>query len=112
MDYCCRDPSVAMTRESKRSPSSTKAESRSEVQRQLEALEELAVRLQVVVSYEAMGGVVAGSGGLCRVRGEYRIIIDRRLKASDRVQILSDALRRFDLARVELGDEVRPLLTA
>jgi len=81
------------------------------VQQQLEALERLAEALAVRVSYEPMAGLVQNTGGLCRVRGEYRIIIDRRLKPPERVQILLDALRRFDTRHVDVGPELQELLT-
>ena len=64
-------------------------------QQQLEELERVAEQLQVKVCYEPMAGLVQGIGGLCKVRGEYRVIIDRRLKPSERVSILADALRRL-----------------
>jgi hypothetical protein len=80
------------------------------VQQQLEALERLADALAVRVSYEPMTGLVQGTGGLCRVKGELRVIIDRRLKPPERVQILLDAMRRFDTSRLELDPEVQQLL--
>ena len=92
------------------SKTSKAAPGKSPIERQLEGLEALAAELGVAVSYESMTGIVAGSGGLCRVKGSYRIIIDRRLQPRDRVQVLGDALRRFDLGAVELSDDVRPLL--
>ena len=54
--------------------------------------------------------LVQGIGGLCKVRGEYRVIIDRRLRAPERINILADALRRFDLSKIELGDALRRVL--
>lgn len=81
------------------------------VQQQLEALERLAEALSVRVSYEPMAGLVQNTGGLCRVRGEYRVIIDRRLKPPERVQILVDALRRFDTSGIPLEPEIQELLT-
>jgi hypothetical protein len=81
------------------------------VQQQLEALERLAEALDVRVSYEPMKGLVQGTGGLCRVRGQYRVIIDRRLKPPERVQILLDALRRFDTHHLEVQPELQQLLT-
>ena len=80
-------------------------------QQQVEALERLAEALSVRVSYEPMTGLVQGTGGLCRVRGEYRVIIDRRLKPPERVQILADALRRFDTRHLDVDPELQPLLT-
>lgn len=82
------------------------------VQHQLEALERLAESISVQVSYEPMAGLVQRTGGLCRVRGQYRVIMDRRLKTPDRVQILAEALRRFDLSEQELSAELQPLLQA
>jgi hypothetical protein len=64
-------------------------------QQQLEELERAAEALQVRVCYEPMAGLVQGTGGLCKVRGEYRVIIDKRLRASERASILADALRRL-----------------
>jgi hypothetical protein len=81
------------------------------VQQQLEALERLAQALAVRVSYEPMTGLVQGTGGLCRVRGEPRIIIDRRLKPPERVQILVDALRRLDTRHLDVEPELQQLLT-
>jgi len=81
-------------------------------QQQLDALERLAETLSVRVSYEPMTGLVQGTGGLCRVRGEYRVIIDRRLKPPERVQILVEALRRFDTHHLEVDPELQPLLTS
>jgi len=82
------------------------------VQHQLEAVERLAESIAVQVSYEPMAGLVQRTGGLCRVRGQYRVIMDRRLKTPDRVQILAEALRRFDLSEQELSAELQPLLQA
>ena len=79
-------------------------------QQQLHELEALASGLSVRVCYETMGGLVQGVGGLCRVRGEYRVIIDRRLKSAERLAILADALRRFDFERSTLSPQLRDLL--
>jgi hypothetical protein len=65
-------------------------------QQTLEELERVAEELQVKVCYEPMAGLVQGIGGLCKVRGEYRVIIDRRLRPAERVSILADALRRVE----------------
>lgn len=79
---------------------------------QLEALEEVAKALGVQVSFDTMAGLVSGSGGLCRVRGAYRVIIDRRLRPAERVNLLADALSRFDASAIEMPDEIRTLLAA
>ena len=64
------------------------------VAEQLRELERVADALGVKVSYEPMTGLVSGAGGLCRVKGQYRVIIDRRLKPAERTTLLADALRR------------------
>jgi len=79
-------------------------------QSQLALLEEVAKAAGVDVSYEPMAGLVQGIGGLCRVNGRYRIIVDRRFKAPERLQILTDALMRLDLDEASLPDEARKLL--
>jgi len=79
-------------------------------QQQLQELERLAETLDVKVCYEPMAGLVQGIGGLCRLRGEYRVIIDKKLRAPERVNILADALRRFDVTTLEMTAPVRRLL--
>ena len=80
------------------------------VQKQLTELEDLAKNLGVRVSYEPMSGLSRGSGGLCKVRGELRVIMDRRLKPPERVQVLADALRTQDTDEHYVSPAVRRLL--
>lgn len=68
----------------------------------LSELEQAARRLGIRVSYENIGGEL-GAGGLCRVRGEWRLIVDRRTTPGERVGMLAEALVRFDLAGLELS---------
>lgn len=82
-----------------------------DVTKQLQELEQLAQNLGVRVCYDAMTGLSQGSGGLCKVRGEWRIIMDKRLKAIERMQVISDALRsRFDTEAHFVSPQVRTLL--
>ena len=82
-----------------------------DAQKQLQELEQLAANLGVRVSYDAMTGLSQGSGGLCKVRGEWRIIMDKRLKAAERMQVISDALRsRFDTEAHFVSPQVRSML--
>lgn len=79
--------------------------------KQLQELEQLASNLGVRVSYDAMTGLSQGGGGLCKVRGEWRIIMDKRLKAVERMQVISDALRsRFDTEAHFVSPQVRSML--
>lgn len=65
----------------------------------LSKLEDAATQLGVKVSYEVLGAVV-GHGGLCRVKGEFRVIIDKRASAEERVTTLAGALASA-LRRIE-----------
>jgi len=74
---------------------------------QLAELERIAKTEGVSVRYETMTGLLQGAGGLCRVRSEYRIIMDRRLKADERVQVIARALAGFPAALEQMPREVR-----
>lgn len=82
----------------------------------LEALEDAATRLEVRVSYEPLSATVGhgGRGGLCRVRGQYRVIIDKRATTEERVATLAQSLARVaaatDAAALELPPAVRELV--
>ncbi|HVV85206.1 MAG TPA: hypothetical protein VHE35_19225 [Kofleriaceae bacterium] len=85
----------------------------------LEALEDAATRLEVRVSYEPLAATVGhgGKGGLCRVRGQYRVIIDKRATTEERVATLAQSLARVTAsgtaaggAALELPPAVRELV--
>jgi hypothetical protein len=78
-------------------------------QAMLDELETAAARLAVKVSYESLASSV-GTGGLCRVRGEYRVIIDKRTQVSERVAALAQALSQVPDLSPELA--VAPELSA
>jgi hypothetical protein len=77
----------------------------------LELLESAAEQLKVRVSYEPLQTSVV-HGGLCRVKGEYRIIVDKRATSEERVTTLATALVQViqqtkpDLAAVGLSPKV------
>ncbi len=73
----------------------------------LELLENAADQLGIRVSYEALQ--LAGTkmaGGLCRVKGEYRIIADKRSTAEERVATLAISLGQFEHAKPGFLDEL------
>lgn len=76
----------------------------------LAELESAAKPLNVRVTYEAIGGEL-GAGGLCKVKGLWRVIIDKRTTPSERVSVLAPALARFDFGSLTLSPQVRELLT-
>jgi len=78
-----------------------------------EALESAAGKLGVHVRYEVLATAGATTtGGLCRVKGEWWVIIDKRASAAERVAILADALSTFDAGKLQLPVKVRELLEA
>ena len=77
----------------------------------LELLESAADQLRVKVSYEPLQTAVASlHGGLCKVKGEYRIIIDKRTTSEDRITTLATALAKLDTSNLELPEKVREVL--
>lgn len=48
--------------------------------------------------------------GMCRVRGEYRIILDKHLHLSEKIDVLIDALQNFELDTAAIDPAVRRLL--
>ncbi len=78
----------------------------------LELLETAAEQLHIRVSYEALqsGFAAGGHGGLCKVKGEFRVIVDKRATAEERVVTLATALSRFDTSELELAVKVREVI--
>jgi hypothetical protein len=77
----------------------------------LELLENVADQLGIRVSYESLQTSAAmGHGGLCKVKGEFRVIVDRRASSEERVVTLATALARFDTSELELSEQVREVL--
>jgi hypothetical protein len=79
----------------------------------LELLETAADQLGIKVSYEPLqtSGISTGlRGGLCRVKGAYRVIIDKRATDEERVATLATAIASFDTTELALPPQVRDLL--
>jgi hypothetical protein len=79
-------------------------------QDRLKELETVAEKKQIRVTYEAIGGEL-GAGGLCKVKGQYRVIIDRRATDGDKINVLAAALAQFSLEDVFMSEEIRNLIT-
>jgi hypothetical protein len=77
-----------------------------------EALEQAAAHLGIRVRYETMTGDTAGSGGLCKVKGTWCVIIDRKTPPADRVALLIEALASFDTDGVFLPPQLREAIAA
>ena len=78
----------------------------------LEHLENAADQLGIRLSYEVLQSSVV-TGGLCKVKGAYRIIIDKKASTEERVGTLATALATFPAARLDelaLPAKIRDLL--
>jgi hypothetical protein len=77
----------------------------------LKEIEEVAQSLGIEVRYESFkqeGGFTAG--GLCRLKGQYLLIINSRAAAQDKIEALAAAVNRFDLSRLYLKPGLRDYL--
>ncbi len=75
----------------------------------LEDLEGAAAKLGVKVSYEVLADSVGG-GGLCKVKGAYRVIIEKRGTAGEKAVTLAKALAALDTEGVFLSPAARDLV--
>jgi hypothetical protein len=70
----------------------------------LAELEDIAKALSIKVTYEDLK---ASKGGSCRVMESRRIIINKHLQNSEKINLLARELGRFDLAGVDVPDRIR-----
>lgn len=75
----------------------------------LHELESVAQKKSITVTYEALTGD-SGAGGLCRIKGQWRVLVDKRATDGDKAQVLAQALARFDLEDVFMADQARALV--
>ena len=77
----------------------------------LEYLEDLAERLDVEIVYEKLREEeFSVKGGLCKVKGAYKIFMDRSEPIERRVEILARALSSFNTEGVYLLPFIRETL--
>jgi hypothetical protein len=79
----------------------------------LELLENAAEQLSVKISYETLQTSIVQNGlrgGLCRVKGEHRIIVDKRATSEEKLTTVATALATFDTSELELSPKVREVL--
>jgi len=67
-------------------------------------LEQLAQTLSIKVSYE---NLKTSRGGSCRVRETRRIIINKHLPNSEKINLLAKELGEFELAGLDIPEPVR-----
>jgi len=76
-----------------------------------EILETVATQLGVKVRYEALAASgPTGGGGLCKLKGDWCVIIDKKTAPSERASIMTDALASLDTDKVDMPAKVREML--
>jgi hypothetical protein len=75
----------------------------------LEDLEAAAGKLGVKVSYEVLSDSIGG-GGLCKVKGAYRVIIEKRGTTGEKAVTLARALAALDTEGIFLSPAARELV--
>jgi N-dimethylarginine dimethylaminohydrolase len=76
----------------------------------LNQLEGLAEKLGIPIRYEIIQDELTGLGGLCRIEGQHILIIHSKATVKDKIEIIAEALRRFDLSDIYLKPVLRELL--
>ena len=77
----------------------------------LSQLEGLAYMLGIQIRYEKIvEDEVSSMGGLCRVKGEWVIIINSRATINEKIQTLAKSLKNFDLNNIYVRPALRELL--
>ena len=67
-------------------------------------LENIAKALSIKVSYDDLK---TSKGGSCRVMETRRIIINKHLQSSEKINLLAKELGGFDLSGLDVPDQVR-----
>ena len=74
-------------------------------------LEELANTLGIAIRHENINVENSpGMGGLCRIKGEYVLILHSRLTVREKIRLVTGALRQFDLDDIYVKPALRALL--
>jgi hypothetical protein len=76
-----------------------------------EILETAAGQLGVKVRYETLvASGPTGGGGMCKIKGDWCVIIDKKTAPSERASILCDALATMDTDGIYLPPKVREMV--
>jgi hypothetical protein len=74
-------------------------------------LEDLAGRLNIQVQYESLKNEDPSTfGGFCRVRDQHMVIIHSKATISRKIDIFTEALRRFDIDDLYMRPALREYL--
>jgi hypothetical protein len=73
-------------------------------------LENLAEKLGVTLRHENVDTEESsGTGGLCRIEGEYVLFLHSRSTIKEKIKVMIKALKRFDLSNVYVLPVIREL---
>jgi hypothetical protein len=77
----------------------------SSLQDRLSQLEEQAAQKNIFVHYDLLEAAgLKLKGGICKIKGEYHLFVDRRKSIADKIEILQDSLSHplpQDIPRVD-----------
>jgi hypothetical protein len=77
----------------------------------LNQLEDLAEKLGILVRDENINiEESSSSGGLCRIEGEYVLILNSKATVKEKNQVMINALQQFDLSDIYIKPVIRELL--
>jgi hypothetical protein len=77
----------------------------------LNQLEDLAEKLGILVRDENINiEESSSSGGLCRIEGEYVLILNSKATVKEKNQVMIKALQQFDLSGIYIKPVIRELL--
>ena len=76
----------------------------------LNQLEELTERLGIAIRYENIYVEDSSStGGLCRIKGKYVLIVHSRSTVKEKIQVMTKALKGFDFSEIYIKPVLREL---
>jgi hypothetical protein len=77
----------------------------------LSQLEDLAHKLGINIRhFKFIRDESSGPGGLCRIRGEYVLFVDSQATPREKIGVILEALKRFDLGDLQVIPAIRDLL--
>ena len=77
----------------------------------LECLEDLAEKLKIDIVYENMGEEeFSVAGGLCKIKGSYKIFVDKSQSLENQIKIISQALSSFNTDGIYVLPLIREIL--
>ena len=75
----------------------------------LKELEDIAEKKAIRITYESIGGEL-GAGGLCKLKGKWRCIVDKRATDGEKTTVIATALARFALEDVFMSEDTRAFI--